>query len=282
MPGAQTAKTVDRSLPAYHSAADSVLKATNPFTFLVYLSILVVEPRRRPAGAPRMPSESQTVSEMTAEFARGERAPRGASRPRQVLPSLWPLSALRQDNPSQTIGVIANWVRSYLMRPHNDLGRAGDVCPFTAQASRLDTIRLGVSDASASETNRIMAIMEGAVTAFDEISCAKSMRHFRTIIVGFPNCADADGLRALKHVQNRLRPHSIFRGKMVGFFEPNSQDKGLLNPDFRPLRSPVPLLAIRMLVENDSPFVMRNPLLAPIYLAKFRLKGLRRLISALR
>jgi hypothetical protein len=42
------------------------------------------------------------------------------------------------------------------------------------------------------------------------------------------------------------------------------------------------LLAIRLLVENDAPFVLRNPLLAPIYLAKFPLKGSRRLVAALR
>jgi hypothetical protein len=69
---------------------------------------------------------------------------------------------------------------------------------------------------------------------------------------------------------------------MFALFEPNSLDKGLINPEFRPMRSPVPLVAIRMLVENDAPFVVRNPLLAPIYLMKFPLTGARKLWSALR
>jgi hypothetical protein len=68
---------------------------------------------------------------------------------------------------------------------------------------------------------------------------------------------------------------------MFALFEPNSEGKGLLNPEFRPLRSPLPLLAIRMLVENDAPFVLRNPLLAPIYLLKFPLTGPRKIWSAL-
>ena len=66
---------------------------------------------------------------------------------------------------------------------------------------------------------------------------------------------------------------------MIGLFEPNSQAEGLLNPAFRPLRSPVPALAIRMLVEQDAPFVVRNPLLAPVYIAKFPFAGTRRLLS---
>jgi hypothetical protein len=201
---------------------------------------------------------------------------------------LWPLSALvaksatpGADCPPQSCKAIAQWVGSYLMRPHEDLGRAGDVCPFTAQASRLDTVRIGSSDADPGEAGRILKTMENAIEAFEEIPCPQSMRHFRTVIVGFPLCADEKGLRVLKQTQNRLRGHSVFRGKMIGFFHPNAEDKGLINPGFRPLRAPQPLLAIRMLVENDAPFVLRNPRLAPIYLAKFRLKGAARLIAAL-
>ena len=68
---------------------------------------------------------------------------------------------------------------------------------------------------------------------------------------------------------------------MIGLFEPHSNDKGLINPDFRPLRAPVPLLAIRSLVENDAPFVLRNPRLAPIYLFKHPISGPRKLLSLL-
>jgi hypothetical protein len=200
-----------------------------------------------------------------------------------ALPDLWPMSAIVQgrcEAPPEA-ATIARWAMSYLMRPHPQLGRPGDVCPFAAQASRLDTIRIGVCDFNAGEVELILRAMEGAVRAFDALPSPTGMSHFRTILVGFPNCAGHGGLRVLRQIQNRLRPHSIYRAKMIGLFEPNSNDRGLLNPDFRPLRSPIPLLAIRVLVENDSPFVLRNPRLAPIYLAKFRGKGLRRLIRAL-
>jgi hypothetical protein len=207
---------------------------------------------------------------------------------------LWTMSAIAQAAQSQNDGsaegvvpppecaIVAEWIRSYLMRPHADLGRAGDVCPFTARASRLDLVRISISEADGSDAAVVLETMEGALRAFDAIECKTSLRNFRTVLVAFPNCADEDGLRLLKRTQNRLRHHSTIKGKMIGCFEPNSQDKGLINPDFRPLRSPIPLLAIRALVENDAPFVIRNPLLAPIYLAKFRLTGVRRLVAALR
>jgi hypothetical protein len=229
-------------------------------------------------------------SDSTAGRATRPRRGPSASQQAGAAVRLWPLSAIEEadadtpvgDGPPRAVVPIAFWVRTYLMRPHADLGRSGDVCPFTAGAARLDTVRIGVSGAAAGDDATILAIMNEAVRALDAIPCARLMRMFRTIIIGFPNCVDDAGLRVLKRVQNRLRPHSIFRGKMIGFFEPASGDKGLINSAFRPMRSPLPLLAVRSLVEQDAPFVVRNPLLTPIYLAKFPRRGWHRLIGALR
>ena len=177
-----------------------------------------------------------------------------------------------------SMGVLSEWVRSYLMRPHRDLGRSGHVCPFTSQAAKLALLRIGSSPLSGRDPAGVRRTMELALQAFDTMSCTRATRMFRTVIVAFPDCADATGIATLRSVQNAMRYHSIAGAKMIGLFEPNSQAEGLINPDFRPLRSPVPALAIRMLVEQDAPFVMRNPLLVPIYVAKFPLAGTRRLL----
>ena len=175
---------------------------------------------------------------------------------------------------------IAGWVRGYLMRPHPDLGRTGHVCPFTAQAARLSLVRIGTSQLSSVDGAAILATMREAMRAFDTMPCTKAARIFRTVIVAFPRCADAEGIAALHNVQNAMRHHSIVRARMIGLFEPASEATGLINPAFRPLRAPVPALAIRMLVEQDAPFVLRNPLLAPVYLVKFPIAGTRRLFAA--
>jgi len=174
---------------------------------------------------------------------------------------------------------IADWVRAYLMRPHTDLGRAGAVCPYTPIAARSGLVRIGAS--AARDEDAVFADMRRAVAAFEAMECTRAQRQFRSVIVGFPHCGGDEGRARLKRVQNRLRSESTRRGKMIGLFEPFSNDKGLLNPDFRPLRSPLPLLAIRSLVENDAPFVLRNPRLAPIYLLKFPVSGTRKLLCLL-
>jgi hypothetical protein len=203
--------------------------------------------------------------------------------PEETVLQSHPLSAFpetsREAAGAETDQIIADWVRSYLMRPHPQLGRPGAVCPFTSAAARLDAIRVASSPLRSED--EIHRTMLQALAVFEAIDCPESQRHFRTVIVGFPNCGDEEGRRRLRKAQNRLRLESVLRGKMIGLFEPESQATGLINPEFRPLRSPVPLLAIRMMVENDASFVARNLLLVPIYLVKFPLTGPRRLWKAL-
>ena len=201
----------------------------------------------------------------------------GAAPPALDLATLVAAEAPSSDPAAQA---IAGWVRGYLMRPHPQLGRTGHVCPFTAQAARLSLVRIGASQLAGGDGAAILATMRTAMCVFDTMPCTKAARIFRTVIVAFPRCADAAGIDALHSVQNAMRHHSIVRARMIGLFEPASEATGLINPDFRPLRSPVPALAIRMLVEQDAPFVLRNPLLAPVYLAKFPIAGTRRLVDA--
>ena len=177
---------------------------------------------------------------------------------------------------------VARWIRSYLMRPHSDLGRPGDVCPFTTQAFRLDTIRIGVSRVRSSDIASIKHCMRYCFREFALMPCPPSMRHFRTIIVGFPGLDDADGLESLKSVQNRLKVYCLLRGLMIARFHAASDDRGLWNPQFRPLRSPIPLLVIRQLVKEDAPFAIRHPLLIPTYLWKYSLAAPKRLLASLR
>ncbi len=181
--------------------------------------------------------------------------------------------------PTEGARAVAGWVKSYLMSAHPDLGRMGDVCPFTSQASRLDTIRIGASEAGAANEDLIEAQVRDCFRQFDEIPCPKSMRHFRTVLIGFPNCDDEGGRSALRNVHAKLKFYSIGRAKMLGLFHSETDAPGLWNQDFRPLRSPLPIMAIRNMVVHDAPFALRHPLLLPVYLAKFHFGGARRLMT---
>jgi hypothetical protein len=179
---------------------------------------------------------------------------------------------------SATCHQIARWVTSYLMAPHPELGRPGEVCPFTGRAYRLDTIRIGVSPAASGDTALIKSHMEDALRQFSAISCDQTTRYLRTVIVGFPNLNDENGVAALKAGQDHLKLRCLWRGLMVGRFHPASEDRGLWNRDFRPMRSPIPLLAIRHLVRNDAAFALRNPVLLAAYVCRYALAAPKQLL----
>lgn len=180
------------------------------------------------------------------------------------------------------MATLLAWVENYLMAAHPDLGRTGAVCPFTKQAAKIDTVRLAISHAGPDDEEEVFALIRGGFAELETIPCKPAMRHFRTIIVGFPNCLDDDGVAMLKRVQKRNRFHSLARTKMIGMMYAKSEDPGLWNPEFRPLRSPLPVLAIRHMVEQDAPFAAKHPLLAIPYLLKFPISGTRRLFTYFR
>lgn len=202
-------------------------------------------------------------------------APAAADR----LLSLSQARAAAGDGP---LGALLAWVETYLMRGHAELGRTGAVCPFTRQAARLDTARLAISDAGPGDEEAAFALIRRSFAALESIPCQPGMAHFRTVIIGFPACADADGVAMLQRVQTRHKFYSLARGRMIGMMHAGSEAPGLWNPGFRPLRAPLPVLAIRHMVEQDAPFAARHPLLLAPYLFRFPLAGARRLIAHFR
>lgn len=180
------------------------------------------------------------------------------------------------------IGRLLNWVETYLMKGHPDLGRTGAVCPFTRQAGKIDTVRLAISHVDAADEETAFRLIRRCFRELEAIPCKPGMRHFRTVIVGFPDCDSPEGVAMLRRVQARHKFYSLARARMIGMMHAGSEAPGLWNPDFRPLRAPLPVLAIRHLVENDAPFAARHPLLLVAYLARFPLAGTRRIIAYLR
>lgn len=186
------------------------------------------------------------------------------------------------DGAAPSLATLVDWVETYLMSAHADLGRPGAVCPFTRQAAKLDTVRLGSSSATAADEEATFAAVNHSFADLDAIPAQASLQHFRTVIFGFPGCAGPAGTAMLQRVQKRLKFASLRRFRMIGLMHPDSEAPGLWNPQFRPLRAPFPVVAVRHMVEHDAPFAARHPLLMLPYLARFRMAGARRLIAHLR
>jgi hypothetical protein len=79
----------------------------------------------------------------------------------------------------------------------------------------------------------------------------------KAIVVILPDVSDAEAAEIIDETHRRLKQQFVELGLMIGKFHALSPQGGLHNPDFRPLRSPVPVLAIRHMVDSDLPFLNR-------------------------
>jgi hypothetical protein len=190
------------------------------------------------------------------------------------------LVTLDQEVPDNlTLAQLRGWARDFLMKDNPQLGREGHVCPFSSFGARLNTLRFGVSECSPGDAPLIRRQLRNAFEQFEEIAHPKGKGVYRAILIAFPNCHGRSGVAALARAQKSLRLTSFLKARMIGVFYPEAPEPGLWNRDFRPLRAPVPLVAIRSLVTADAAFVMRHPLLAPAYLCNFPIAGPRELMA---
>lgn len=177
------------------------------------------------------------------------------------------------------LAILSDWMTDYAMSEHAELGRAGTVCPFVKQASRLDTLRLGISLGGPKDGASVFADVRGSFDVLKKMHAPPGKERLRTIAIGFPECAGDDGVAMLEQVYKRHKYYTLFRSRMIAFFHAGSETHGLWNPAFRPMRAPMPVIGIRYMIEQDAVFAAKHRLLTGPYLLRFGPSGVRRLVN---
>jgi hypothetical protein len=183
--------------------------------------------------------------------------------PAPAHPRLRRLSEVeRDDAPDSAMRCIATWVREFLARPHPDVGRRGAVCPFVPLSLEMDSIWMAEvpeREPRFDDVAKIVTEFRDVFLAMEPTSGPEAMQ--KSILVVFPTLQGNAAL--VDEVQYALKKYFVDMGLMLGEFHSANESPGLRNPDFRPLRSPVPMLAMRYMVESDLPFLMRESYPAP-------------------
>lgn len=152
---------------------------------------------------------------------------------------------------------VLRWAREYLCRPHPDLGRKGPVCPFAQASLDRGMFYLAVHRGESVAPGALDQLMLTYRDWFRELPPTSGpAAQFKTILLTLPDVPPDQANTIVDQTQERLKPRYVTEGLMVGEFHSGPPDKaGLWNTDFRPLYSPVPLLAIRHMVSSDFPFL---------------------------
>lgn len=187
------------------------------------------------------------------------------------IPALSTLDVASAEGGHPAAQAIAQWVRSYLCAPHPQLGRSGPMCPFVPGALMKKLMFATVYDAELDAAS-IKAILLREMERFIQLEpVSGNEAQFKSLMVLFPGLPADDVAELIETAQTELQGHFVPNGLMVGEFHAGPPDKrGLWNPEFRPLYSPVPMLVIRHMVPTDVLFLKDS---APLFREYVKIYG---------
>lgn len=165
------------------------------------------------------------------------------------------------------LGEVARWTVDYLCRTHPDLGRSGDVCPYTEVSMREGLLFSAVCHVFDADPRPAMIhVMKQTMKDFESRPPQMGNRAgLKALLVLFPSLEG----EWIDDVQETLSLEFVARGLMIGEFHAECEKPGLHNRDFMPLRSPIPLLAVRNMMLTDLAFLKGSDVKLGHYLHRF-------------
>lgn len=155
---------------------------------------------------------------------------------------------------------IVDWCENFLGKPSGLVGRTGNVCPFVPEAMMRGSLKFAVVGLTKRGVQAVPEIEEMIDACREHFLGRESVDGkidiFGSMILIFPDVTAEEAPIVIDPSQRELKPSFVREGLMLGEFHPFSATPGLRNTYFRPLRSPIPLLAIRHMVESDVDFMM--------------------------
>jgi hypothetical protein len=147
-----------------------------------------------------------------------------------------------------------------VVRPHEDLGRAGPVCPFVPGALERKTFWLAPERIAARDVPAVVKVLNGYKRSLlDARPVAGDEAKYKVIVVVFTDLSPHRARGIFDGVLQQLAvPAYANDGILFGPFYDGHDGTALYNSSFRPFRSPVPFLFVRHGVISDWKFFVEK------------------------
>ena len=155
---------------------------------------------------------------------------------------------------------VADWIKTFVVRPHKDLGRAGPVCPFVPGAWERKTLWLAPEQIADRSVPDVVQLINGYKRLFlDAQPIDGDDANYKSIVVVFTDLS-ADRAKDLFDdvLQHLAVPSYAEDGLVLGGFYEGNEGSAIYNPSFRPFTAPVPFLLVRHAVISDWKFFLDN------------------------
>ncbi len=155
---------------------------------------------------------------------------------------------------------VADWIKTYVVKPHKDLGRAGPVCPFVPGALERKTLWLAPEQIADRDVPDVVELINGYQRLFlDAQPTDGDDANYKVIVVVFTDLSADRAQGVFDDVLQHLAvPSYVEDGIVFGPFYEGHEGTAIYNSSFRPFRSPVPFLFVRHGVISDWKFFLDN------------------------
>jgi hypothetical protein len=153
---------------------------------------------------------------------------------------------------------VADWIKTYVVESHEDLGRAGPVCPFVPGALERKTLWLAPEQISDLDVRAVVELVDGYKDRFLEAQPTNGDdANYKVIVVVFTDLS-ADRAQGVfdEVLQALAKPSYVDDGIVFGPFYEGNEGTAIYNSSFRPFQSPVPFLFVRHGVISDWKFFL--------------------------
>ncbi len=179
---------------------------------------------------------------------------------------------------------VADWIKTFVAKPHKDLGRAGPVCPFVPGSLERKTLWLAPEQIADRSVPAVVELMNGYIRRLlDAQPTDGDDTKYKTIVVVFADLPADRAQGVFDDVLQHLAVPSYAKdGILFGPFYEGNEGTAIYNSSFRPFTSPVPFLFVRHGVISDWKFFLDNEELLNLWARRFGESAVHALAEELR
>jgi Domain of unknown function (DUF6875) len=160
------------------------------------------------------------------------------------------------DSDLEALQAVADWIKTFVVNPHQDLGRAGTVCPFVPGSLERKVLWLAPEQIAGRGEPDVVQLMNDYKRLFLQTQpTGGDDAGYKVIVVVFTDLPAnrAQGVfdDALQHL---AVPSYADDGILFGPYYEGNEGTAIHNSSFRPFQSPVPFLFVRPGVISDWEF----------------------------
>jgi hypothetical protein len=188
------------------------------------------------------------------------------------------------DGEVTALQAVADWIKTFVVRPHEDLGRAGPVCPFVPGALERRTLWLAPEQIADRSAPAVVELMSGYTRRFlDAQPTDGDDAQYKVIVVVFTDLSADRAQGVFDDALEQLAvPSYAEDGIVFGPFFKGNEGTALYNSSFRPFQSPAPFLFVRQGVISDWKFFLDNEDLLNLWARRFGESAVHALAEELR